>query len=197
MKEILPGIFEWSWYSTEKGYDFNGHLVVSGKERVLIDPPPMTPEEEEQVKEMGPLAAILITNVHHTREASKYRNVFGTKVLVPEKDAQGIDMEHAATFRSGDFLPAGLEALGVPNNKSAGETALYLARNGGIWILGDALIGNPKGNLSLMTADKYKDISKAKEGIRVLLGRDFSAVLVGDGVSLLHGGRQALDRFLD
>jgi hypothetical protein len=49
MKEILPGIFQWSWFSQEKGLDFNGHLIVEKGERVIIDPPPMNPEDQIQI----------------------------------------------------------------------------------------------------------------------------------------------------
>ena len=197
MKELFSGIYEWSWFSDEKGYDFNGHLIVSGGERVMIDPPPMTPEEEDQLKKMGPVSAILITNVHHVREAEKYRHFFSAKVYAPQKDASGMDIKPDITFNDGDRLPGGLEAVGVPDNKSAGETALYLRnREGGIWFLGDALIGVPVGSLSLMSADKYKDGTKAKDGVRVLLSRPFEAILVGDGCDVLKQGKSVLERFL-
>ena len=197
MKELFRGIYEWSWFSDEKQYDFNGHIVVSGKERVMIDPPPMTHDETEQVRKMGPVAAIIVTNVHHVRETEKYRDLFKTKAYVPEKDQDAIEIGGDVTYRHGDRLPAGLEAVNLVDNKSPGETALYLKdRENGIWILGDALIGKPAGELRLMPADKYKDVKKAREGVRVLLGRPFDVVLVGDGASILREGRAALQRFL-
>ena len=39
-------------------------------------------------------------------------------------------------------------------------------------------------------------LKKAKEGIKVLLGLSFDAVLVGDGVSILTQGKQAIQDFL-
>ena len=38
VKEILHNIWIWSWYSEEKGYNFNGTIVSDGRTKVLIDP---------------------------------------------------------------------------------------------------------------------------------------------------------------
>lgn len=197
MKELFKGIYEWSWFSEEKQYNFNGHLIVSGDERVLIDPPPMTHEDVGQVHALGPVTAIIVTNVHHIRETEKYRDLFHTKAYVPEKDQDAIEIGGDLSYRHLERLPGGLETVNLSHNKSPGESALYAAkREGGIWILGDALIGAPKGELHLMAANKYKDVRAAKEGMRVLLDRPFDIVLVGDGASLLKGGRAALEHFL-
>jgi len=58
------------------------------------------------------------------------------------------------------------------------------------------LIGKPPGKLNLMAPEKYKDPSKAREGIRVLLNYKFDSILVGDGASVLTGGKQAVEEFL-
>ena len=42
MREVLPGVYEWSWFSAEKQIDFNGHFVVADGDRVLIAPPPLS-----------------------------------------------------------------------------------------------------------------------------------------------------------
>lgn len=197
MKELFKGIYEWSWFSEEKQYNFNGHLVVAGDERVLIDPPPMTAGDLERVRKMDPITAIVITNVHHIRETERFCELLKTKAYVPEKDQDAVEIGGDVAYRHGDHLPGEMEAVNLVDNKSPGETALYLKnREGGIWILGDALIGKPSGELQLMPPDKYKDVRKAREGVRVLLTRPFNPVLLGDGESILTGGRAALERFL-
>jgi glyoxylase-like metal-dependent hydrolase (beta-lactamase superfamily II) len=99
-------------------------------------------------------------------------------------------------FKDGDLLPGGMKAIHIPDAKSPGESPLFLDRGKGILILGDALIGKPPGRLNLMPPEKYKDPSKAREGIRVLLNHTFDAILVGDGASILTGGRRAIEEFL-
>lgn len=197
MQEVLPGIYQWSWFSQEKGYDFNGHWVVSGQERVIMDPPPMTLEEQEWLRKQGQIACIVLTNRDHVREAQAFRTQFSTQIFVHEKDAPLLEIKVDKTYRDGDRLPGGLVAVHVPDNKSPGETALFLDRGKGVLFLGDALIGKPPGQLNLMPADKYADVAKAREGVRVLLKYHYDTVLVGDGASIQTGGRQAVEQFLE
>ncbi len=44
MKQLLSGIWQWSWFSEEKQIDFNGLFLNVGEHKILIDPPPMTGE---------------------------------------------------------------------------------------------------------------------------------------------------------
>jgi hypothetical protein len=63
-------------------------------------------------------------------------------------------------------------------------------------IVGDAMIGKPAGSLSLLPSDKYADVGRAKEGLRRLLKYEFDSLLVGDGTSILTGGKSAVARLL-
>jgi glyoxylase-like metal-dependent hydrolase (beta-lactamase superfamily II) len=196
LREILPGVYQWSWFSQEKGCDFNGHLVVSGAERVMIDPPPMPEDDRTRLQQLGPIDCIVLTNRDHVRESEAYRKLFKTTVLAPEADAPLMEIKIDRTFKDGDLLPGSLKAIHIPDGKSPGESALFLDRGKGTLILGDALIGKPPGRLNLMAPEKYKDPSKAREGIRVLLNYRFDSILVGDGASILTGGKRAVDKFL-
>ncbi len=196
MHEILPSIYQWSWFSPEKGYNFNGHLVAAGNETVVIDPPPLSSRDQETLVQQGPIAAIILTNRDHVREADALRKLLRTKVLAPEPDAPLMETRPDGTFGDQDALPGGMQAIHIPDNKSPGESALLLRRGKGVLILGDALVGKPGDRLQLMPPEKYADAVKAREGIRVLLGYEFDSILVGDGVSILTGGKAAIRRFL-
>jgi len=65
-----------------------------------------------------------------------------------------------------------------------------------VLIVGDALIGKPAGSVSLLPAEKYADLAKAKEGLRRLLKYEFDSLLVGDGASILTGGKSVVERLL-
>jgi hypothetical protein len=196
MHEIAPGVFQWSWFSQEKGYNFNGHVISLKEGRVIIDPPPLRNEDFTWLEEHRPYQAILLTNRDHAREAEPLRKRLNTFIDAPELDAPLMTIQVNRTYRDGDSLMPGLIAIHIPDNKSPGECALLLKSNRGILFLGDAMIGVPAGKLSLMSADKYKDIEKARQGLRVLLDHSFDKILVGDGVSVLKNGREVLERFL-
>jgi glyoxylase-like metal-dependent hydrolase (beta-lactamase superfamily II) len=195
MREVLPGVFEWSWMSPEKQMNFNGHIVVSENQRIMIDPPAMSPESEAKMPQGG-ITLIVITNRDHVRETEAFRKQFGAKVLVPEPDASATEIPFDGTFKGGDALTSELHVISVKDGKTPGESALYLERGGGVMILGDALIGHPPGQLHLLPPEKFADVAKARHGIRRINYLPFFAVLVGDGKSVLKNGSETVLRFL-
>lgn len=196
MKQLLPGIWQWSWFSQEKQLDFNGLFLNVGEHKILIDPPPMTAEASTFIRRQGQLDYIIVTNRDHTREASTCQADFRCQVQVPEPDAPQMDLKVNKTFKDGELLPGGIWVVHLRDQKSPGESALFLQQGKGILIVGDALIGKPAGSLSLLPPEKYADAGKAKEGLRRLLKYNFDAILVGDGTSILTGAKQAVERTL-
>lgn len=194
MKQLLPGIWQWSWFSEEKQLDFNGLFLHVGEHKIVIDPPPMTAEASTLIRRQGQLDYIIVTNRDHAREASAYQADFRCQLQVPESDAPQMDLKATRTFKDGELLPGGIWVVHLQNQKSPGESALFLQQGKGILIIGDALIGKPSGLLSLLPAEKYVDAGKAKEGLRRLLKYNFDAILVGDGASILTGAKQAVEK---
>ena len=158
----------------------------------MVDPPPLDAATRLAVLKVPALDYIVLTNRDHLREAEACRKEFQAKVYVPESDASQMDIVADKTYRDGELLPGGLWVIHLEGMKSPGESALFLERGGGVLIVGDALIGKPMGQLSLLPAEKLPDIGMAKETLRRLLKYNFSMVLVGDGVSILEGGKEAV-----
>jgi hypothetical protein len=197
MRVCFEDVWSWSVYSNEKRLDFNGYVIRGEEETVLVDPPEPVPEDMEKLRLEPQPYHIVLTNRDHLRAAEGLRGQLGARLWIHEADAEGLDTTPDATFQDGDELPGGMRAVHVPDSKSPGETALYLARHDGILILGDALIGNPIGELRLLPDSKFADPAKARRGIEVLLDLSYGTVLVGDGTSIFRNGRDAVRRFLE
>ena len=193
MKQVLPRIWQWSWFSPERQLDFNGHLLAVGEHRILIDPPPMDSTDRAQVRQGGRIDYIIITNRDHEREVEKFRHDFQCQVFVPELDAKEMSIQPAKTFADGELLPGGIWVVHLADQKTLGECALFLQQGKGIVIVGDALIGKPPGAVSLLPPEKYANISKAREGLQRLLKYNFDSLLVGDGVSILTGAKAVVE----
>ena len=73
MKQLLPGMWQWSWFCEEKQLDFNGLFLNVGEHRIIVDPPPMTVEASTFIRRQGALDYIIITNRDHAREAAIYQ----------------------------------------------------------------------------------------------------------------------------
>jgi glyoxylase-like metal-dependent hydrolase (beta-lactamase superfamily II) len=196
MKQVLPGFWQWSWFSEEKQLDFNGLFLVVGEHKILIDPPPMAGEDQAFIRRNGPVDYLIVTNRDHVREAGSCEGTFGCQLFVPEADASQMDLKPTKTFKDQELLPGGIWVVHLKDQKSPGESALFIQLGKGILIVGDALIGKPAGTLSMLPAEKYGHAAKAREGLRRLLKYNFDAILVGDGTSILTGAKQAVERAL-
>jgi glyoxylase-like metal-dependent hydrolase (beta-lactamase superfamily II) len=196
MKQLLPGIWQWSWFSEEKQLDFNGLFLTVGEHRILVDPPPMTAADVQHVQRGGRLDYILITNRDHLREAAAYKAEFACQLWLPETDAPQMDVKPDKMYKDGELLSGGIWAVHLQNQKSPGECALFIQQGKGIMIVGDALIGKPLGSVSMLAPEKYADPAKARDGLRRLLKYHFDTLLVGDGASILSGAKVIVETSL-
>jgi len=192
VREFSPGILAWSRPSPPHGYDFNGTFVLDRAGNLCIDPVEPSEEDMTQLEAQG-VSRILLTNRNHGRAANQVRDRTGATVEIHASDADharkqgiGIDDTLEVTQRVGPFT-----VVGVPG-KSPGEIALHdPARR--LLIVGDAVIGNPPGRLSLLPDRVIDDPGRLRASVRSLLELDFDTLIVGDGVSFAKGGHGALE----
>lgn len=191
MVEILPGIWTWSWLSPPHGYNFNGYLVQLPAGNLCIDPAELTPEDLSELAHRG-VSRIVITNRNHVRDANRVRSRTGARTAIHAADAgyatgQGAVIDER--LATGDAVGP-LRVVGVPG-KSAGEIALHWPERR-ILFVGDAVIGNPPGALSLLREKVMDDPAALRASVRQLLDVDFDVLLVGDGAPILAGARERL-----
>ena len=199
MDEILKDVYTWAVFSEENKLNFNGYFIPTQHAlfgNVVIDPPPVSDLDLAQMETLGSVQEILITNRNHIRWSRELQEKFDAEIRMNSADAQSDDMSSEHNFGDGEMLAGFLKAVVIPDNKSPGETALYWEEKK-ILFLGDALIGKPPGEVSLLPPEKYADIEKARAGIKVLDPLNFNSILMGDGEPVLTGGKKAIVRFLD
>ena len=199
MDEILKNVYTWSKYSDEKNLNFNGHFIVSQHPlfgNVVIDPPQASDSDLEQMESLGFVQHIIITNRDHIRRSEEFQQKFGADIQINTNDITGNAIVSDRNFNHGDMIAGFLQAVVIPDNKSPGETALFWADRE-ILFLGDALIGKPPGIVTLLPEEKYDDIVKAKAGIRILQNLDFKHLLLGDGDSILHKGKEVVSQYFN
>ena len=191
MREVIPGILTWTWFSERHGYDFNGLLVRDARGNLCIDPVEPDAETLSAIEKEG-AARVLLTNRNHVRAANQVLERTGATIAIHPADAvyareqdASIGADLAVGERVGPF-----KIVGVPG-KSPGEIALHdSARR--LLIVGDAVIGNPPGQLSLLSPKVMDDPAGLRASVRRLLDLDFDTILVGDGVHILEGAHGRL-----
>ncbi len=97
------------------------------------------------------VSRILLTNRNHVRAANRLRASTGARTAIHPDDAayargQGAELDDELLV--GEKIGA-LVAVGVPG-KSPGEVAFYWPERK-LLIVGDAVVGNPPGRLSLLS----------------------------------------------
>ena len=185
MREIVDGIVTWARLSEPHGYDFNGWFVRHAGGNLCIDPVEPSAEVLDLLAREG-TARILVTNRNHVRAANLVRERTGATAAIHPADAayaraQGaiIDDELHPGDRVGPF-----EVVGVPG-KSPGEVALHCVQRR-LLVVGDAVIGNPPGALSLLREKVMDDPARLRDSVRALSALDVDIMLTGDGAPILH-----------
>jgi glyoxylase-like metal-dependent hydrolase (beta-lactamase superfamily II) len=195
MREIVPGVLTWPWFSARHGYDFNGWLVRDPGGNVCIDPVEMDDRTLDEIAGEG-VARILLTNRNHFRASMRVRDRTNARVAVHAADAAfvrekgiSVDDELQPGQRVGPF-----EVVAAPG-KSPGEVALYWAERRAL-VVGDACVGKPPGECALLPDAVIDDKRALIESLRRLSKLELDSLLLGDGAPILTAGRAALERLV-
>ena len=196
MREILPDIFTWPWFSEPHGYNFNGHFIRHAGGNVCIDPVEPSDDDLAEMARQG-VARILITNRNHSRAANKIRLRTGARTAIHPADAphalkEGAELDDELKIgeKAGPFI-----VIGAPG-KSLGEIVLYWPERK-ILLVGDAVIGDPPGKCKLLPDRVVDDPPRLRETARGLLAIDFDTLLVGDGVPMLSSAKERLRELVE
>jgi glyoxylase-like metal-dependent hydrolase (beta-lactamase superfamily II) len=195
MRELLPGVLTWPWFSARNGYDFNGWLVRDAGGNLCIDPPELSDEVLDELGREG-VARVLLTNRNHFRASMRVRERTGARIAIHPGDAAFAQQKGTTIddeLGSGDRI--GPLVVVDAHGKSPGEVALHWPERR-ILFVGDACVGNPPGECALLPDSVIDDKPSLIESLRRLSRLDFDALLVGDGAPVLQGGRAALERLV-
>jgi glyoxylase-like metal-dependent hydrolase (beta-lactamase superfamily II) len=191
MRELLPGIFTWAWFSAPHGYDFNGHFVEWPGGNLCIDPVEAPPDVLAELARRG-VAHVLLTNRNHVRDANRVRSRTGARTAIHPADAthaRGQQAEIDDSLQVGEQIGP-FTVVGVAG-KSPGEIALHWPQRR-ILIVGDSVIGNPPGQCGVLRDKVMDDPAQLRDSVRRLLSLDFDTLLVGDGASITSGAKERL-----
>src|SRR5436853_84183 len=109
MREILPGILTWPWFSARHGYDFNGWLVRHPEGNLCIDPVEMRDDVLEEIS-AGGVARVLLTNRNHFRASMRVKERTGARIAIHPADA-GFARQRGTAVDGAPVLEGGRAAL--------------------------------------------------------------------------------------
>ena len=196
MREILPGIYTWGWRSEPHGYDFNGFLIRRPEGNIVIDPVEPSADDCAAIV-LGGARTVLLTNRNHSRRANLVRERTGAVTMIHVSDAsharqQGTIID--AVLTSGQRIGP-LVVVGAPG-KSPGEITLHWPERRLLFV-GDAVIGNPPGKLSLLREQVLDDPGQLRESVRALLKLDVQVLLLADGTACCDDASGCLQELVE
>jgi glyoxylase-like metal-dependent hydrolase (beta-lactamase superfamily II) len=195
MREILPGILTWPWFSARHGYHFNGWLARHPEGNVCVDPVEMADEVLDEIAREG-ASRIVLTNRNHYRACMRVKERTGARIGIHPADAAFVREKGVVVddeLRAGDRV--GPFSVVDAQGKSPGEIALHWPERR-VLLVGDACVGNPPGECALLPDKVIDDKRTLIESLRRLSKLRFDTLLVGDGASILQDGRAALERLV-
>jgi Metallo-beta-lactamase superfamily len=184
----------WSRFDEARDLDFNSWLWVRRFGNVAVDPLPLSVHDREQVRRLGGVASIVVTNSDHTRAAAALADLFGAELVGPRLEQASFPIACHRWLGDGDEVVQGLEVIEVHGSKTPGELALLL--EGTTLITGDLVRAPRGGRLDLLPDAKLADRPAALAFLRRLEEKPIEAVLVGDGWPVFEGGAAALSALL-
>jgi glyoxylase-like metal-dependent hydrolase (beta-lactamase superfamily II) len=189
---IAPGLFFWSAFDPAVKTDLSCSAYVQGDGLILIDPIPLAEPAWEELQKAGQPRAIFLTNENHARAADQYRQRHQIPVIAPPLAKANLGLK-ADVYVMGTDVIYGLTPLSIPG-ATPGETAYHHPK--GFLFLGDAVINNGSGGLSLLP-DKYcSDPNHNRESLKKLLSLSFSIVTFAHGLPLRTNAQSQLQNLL-
>jgi glyoxylase-like metal-dependent hydrolase (beta-lactamase superfamily II) len=184
LREIVPGVLTWAWPSPRHAYDFNGFLVRDPGGNLCIDPVEPGDGDLDVIAREG-VARVLLTNRNHVRAAELVRERTGASIAIHPADAAYARSQGATIAGElNDGQRCGPFVVRSVSGKSPGEVALHWPERR-LLVVGDALIGNPPGHLSLLPDKVMDDPAELRRSVRALTALELDVVLVGDGAPVL------------
>ncbi len=188
-----PDLYCWSEFDADRNVDFHSVAWVRPEGNILIDPLPLSEHDWLHLASLGGAQWIVITNSDHLRASAEIAAKTGAQIAAPAGEQADFPIPVQRWLSDGEIIVPGLAVIELHGSKTPGELALLLQDT--TLITGDLVRAHQAGSLMMLPDAKLKDKSQAINSVKRLASLEqVSAVLVGDGWQVFHGGHQLLQK---
>ena len=192
---ITGKLHGWAAFQTEWKVFFNSYALTTTAGILLIDPTKPAPAVLEALDNLGEVTGIILTNANHDRAAGWFRNHYGTQIYAHEQAPADCDTKIDVLVVDGEKLPGGLTVIHLPGVAS-GEMALFSQADGGLLMIGDAIVHPDGKGLDLLPEQFLEDRRVARQSLHKLLDYDFQVATFSHGAALVAHAKQQFAAFL-
>ncbi len=186
----------WDAHSFESKVDCHSSALGVDGQLYFVDPIPLRRELLAELAQTAAPAAVLLTSGNHARAAELYKKQLAIPIYAHAnaREELGIDLDGEFLHTSTAELNA-FEVVALPG-AAAGEVAIFTPLDGGIMVVGDALINLPPGGLSLLPEKYCSDARELRRSLAGLLDYAFEKMLFAHGTPIVSGARGKLEALL-
>src|SRR5260370_18607158 len=191
METVLGDVLTWSRFSEPHGYNYNSLLSPHRDGNLCIDPVEPNDEVLSELVRVG-VRRILLPNRSHVRGVNRNRESTSARSYIHPEDAAYAKAQGAlldGELHVGEKIGP-LEVIGA-SGKSPGEVA-FLWPERRCLIVGDAVVGDPRGQFKLLRESVMDDPPRLRRSIQQMLGLDFDTILMGEGGSIFGKAKERL-----
>jgi len=194
LEEITKGVYWWRSLEVERKRYLNGYIFVGKEGLTLVDPPGLPDAVVPEVSALGEISAVIITGRFQERRAEHFQRCNKVPLYAPEADKRLIRARADNYYKSGDVLPAGLQAISLPHQRTPGECILFHPQKE--VIVAGHLAGDPPGYINMQAESLYHNFSSAFQAQLALLEMEHEIILPGLGTPIKEDSRGVLARYL-
>ncbi|GEL74562.1 hypothetical protein MVI01_63460 [Myxococcus virescens] len=189
--ELVPGVHHWTLSDDRIGGARSDAYAVVDTDGavVLIDPLPI---DEEALRKLGNISAIVLTAGNHQRSAWRLRKAFKVPVWAPE-GAQSLEEQPDFFYVAGDTLPGGLISFHTPGPTEAMYTLWMQQHPRAVAFISD-LLTHEDGETPDFIPSEYQDEPlRTRHSVqRILDHLPVETLCFSHGAPILRDGARAL-----
>jgi glyoxylase-like metal-dependent hydrolase (beta-lactamase superfamily II) len=194
--QLKSSIWVWQAYDSSVKADLFSSAILTSAGIYIVDPIPLPDAQLRQFSEAASVAGIIVTNANHLRDSSTYSDRFAVPILADARSFPGLRPARFSEAKNGIPIGGELEVIEV-EGAVCGEIALYHASNGGMLIVGDALINFEPYGFTLLPRKYCLNEKQMRRSLHQLLARPAEQMLFAHGVPILSGATRRLQWVLD
>jgi glyoxylase-like metal-dependent hydrolase (beta-lactamase superfamily II) len=193
---IASNIAIWHAYDSAVKAELYSICLTTASRTYLIDPILLRREALDEMIGSGPVAGTVVTNSNHHRAAAQFAQQLSVATFAHAQTFPGDQPSRLTTIADGDEICDQLRVIAI-EGAAPGEIVLHYAGNGGMLIVGDALINFDPYGFAFLPAKYCSDQREMRRSLRKLLDYKAERILFAHGTPILSGAGERLRGLLD
>ena len=145
LEQLQAGLFIWRAYDPVVKADLFSSAIAAPGGTYIVDPISLEDSQLARLREIGPVAGIIVTNANHHRAGADCSDKFSLPIFAQRETFPNGKPPRLVEITDGARVCGEIEVIEI-SGAVAGEVVLYNPMNGGTLVIGDSLINcNPYG----------------------------------------------------